>query len=100
MEQFTSQNQKCSLAGQFQELVNRANRHQRSRPIQSLLLINRLLTFPVPDNQFLVISTVTFKLRSVLTVVYPVMGLGSDSHNPPPKPVNIGSLLRFVGSLY
>ena len=31
--------------------------------LQSLLLINRLLTFPVPDNQFLVISTVTFRFR-------------------------------------
>ena len=28
---------------------------------QSLLLINRRLTFPVPDNQFFVISTVTFR---------------------------------------
>ena len=54
---------KIRNAPSLKKLVNRSNQHQRSRPIQSLLLINRLLTFPVPDNQFLVISTVTFRFR-------------------------------------
>ena len=61
---------KIRNAPSLKNLVNRSNQHQGSCPIQSLLLTNRLLTFPVLDNQFLVISTVTFSFRFRFGIPY------------------------------